>query len=74
MKLVHATIESLVVVRSASTEEHLQGMCLDKGYDYGEVYVILQAFGFTAHVRPRREEAKAIKREVGFKYDTEQNF
>jgi hypothetical protein len=40
-------------------------MCLDKGYDYDEVYAILQAFGFTAHVRPRGEEARAIKREAG---------
>ena len=42
-------------------------MCLDKGYDYDEVYAILQEFGLTAHVRPRGEEAQAIKREAGFK-------
>ena len=42
-------------------------MCLDKGYDYDEVYAILQEFGFPAHGRPRGEEAKAIKREAGFK-------
>ena len=67
MKLVRATVESLVVERPAPTEDHPQGMCLDKGYDYDEVYAILQEFGFTAHVRPRGEEAKAIKREAGFK-------
>ena len=67
MKLVRATVESLVVERPAPTEDHPQGMCLDKGYDYDEVYAILQEFGFTAHVRPRGEEAKAIKRESGFK-------
>jgi len=27
----------------------------------------LHEFGFTAHIRPRGEEAKAIKREAGFK-------
>ena len=27
----------------------------------------LEAFGFTAHIRSRGEEAKAIKREAGFK-------
>jgi hypothetical protein len=64
MKLVRATIESLVVVRPEPMKERPQGMCLDKG-DYDEVYVILQEFGFTAHVRPRGEEAKAIKREAG---------
>jgi transposase len=67
MKLVQPTIESLVVVRPKPTKEQPQGMCLDKGYDYDEVREILQAFGFTAHIRPRGEEAKAIKRVAGFK-------
>lgn len=67
MKLVRSTIQSLVVERPKPTEEHPQGMCLDKGYDYDEVYAILQEFGFTAHVRPRGEEVKALKREAGFK-------
>ncbi len=42
-------------------------MCLDKGYGYDEVRAILRAFGLTAHIRERGEEAKAIKREAGFK-------
>lgn len=42
-------------------------MCLDKGYDYDEVCGILREFGFTAHIRARGEEAKAIKTEAGFK-------
>lgn len=42
-------------------------MCLDKGYDYDEVREILKEFGFTAHIRPRGEEAQAIKREAGYK-------
>ena len=49
------------------SEEQLQGMCLDKGYDYEEVRDILHDFGFTAHIRARGEEAKEIKREAGFK-------
>lgn len=28
-------------------------MCLDKGYDYDEVRKLLQAFGYTAHIRGR---------------------
>ncbi len=67
MKLVRSTIESIIIKRPKPTEEQPQGMCLDKGYDYDEVYAILQEFGFTAHVRPRGEEAQAIKREAGFK-------
>lgn len=40
---------------------------MDKGYDYDEVRDILQEFGFTAHIRARREEAQAIKQEAGFR-------
>jgi putative transposase len=67
MKLVQPTIESLVVERPEPTAEHPQGMCLDKGYDYEEVRATLHDFGFTAHIRARGEDAKAIKREAGFK-------
>lgn len=65
MKLVRETIESMVVERPEPTEEQPQGMCLDKGYDYQEVRDTLQEFGFTAHIRSRGEEAKALKKEAG---------
>jgi putative transposase len=67
MKLVHSTIQSIIIDRPKPTEAHPQGMCLDKGYDYDEVYATLREFSFTAHVRSRGEEARAIKREAGFK-------
>ena len=65
MKLVRATIESLVVDRPEPTVEAPQGMCLDKGYDYDEVREILAEFGFTAHIKARGAEAKEIKQEAG---------
>jgi transposase len=67
MKLVRSTVENIVIDRPMPTEEHPQGMCLDKGYDSEEVRDILHEFGFTAHIRTRGEEAKALKREAGFK-------
>jgi putative transposase len=67
MKLVRVTIDSIVVERPAPTDEQPQGMCLDKGYDFDEVRDILAEFGFTAHIRARGEEARAIKREAGFR-------
>ncbi len=67
MKLARPTIESIILERPEPREEQSQGMCLDKGYDYDEVRDLLREFGFTAHIRPRGEEAKAIKREAGFK-------
>jgi transposase len=67
MKLVRATLDSLVVERPEPTVAQPQGMCLDKGYDYDEVRDLLAEFGFTAHIRARGEEAKALKQEAGFR-------
>jgi putative transposase len=41
MKLVRDTLDSLVVERPEPTAEHLQGLCLDKAYDYDEVRALL---------------------------------
>ena len=67
MKLVRPTLDSVVIARPEPTLEQPQGMCLDKGYDFDEVRHTLDEFGFTAHIRSRGEEAKAIKQEAGFK-------
>ena len=67
MKLLRPTIESIILERPEATEGQAQGMCLDKGYDYQQVRDILHEFGFTAHIRPRGEEARAIKRQAGYK-------
>lgn len=64
MKLVRATIESIVGQRPEPTKEQPQGLCLDKGYDYGEVRETLVEFGFTAHIRSRGEEAQATARDA----------
>ena len=66
-KLARATLESIPVDRPEPTPDDRQGMCLDKGYDFPEVYDLLAEFGFTAHVRPRGEEAQALKRIAGSK-------
>lgn len=62
MKLTRETFESIPVERPEPTSERPQGMCMDKGYDYDEVREILDEFGFTAHIRSRGEEMKALKR------------
>ena len=67
MKLFRSTVEAIPVERPAPTTEQPQGLCLDKGYDFDEVRQTLQEFGFTAHIRSRGEEARAIKQEAGFK-------
>ena len=67
MKLVRPTLDSVVIARPEPTLEQPQGMCLDRGYYFDEVRRTLEEFGFTAHIRSRGEEAKAIKMEAGFK-------
>ena len=67
MKLVRPTLDSVVIARPEPTPGQPQGMCLDKGYDFDEVRRTLEEFGFTAHIRSRGEEAKAIKQEAGFR-------
>lgn len=49
-----------------ATKRKNQGICLDKAYDSGEVRDLVKAFGYTAHIRSRGEEAQAIKHEAGF--------
>jgi len=66
-KMVRATLESVPVKRPKPTRKRPQGICLDKGYDYDSVRDLVKAFGYTAHIKARGEEAQAIKREAGFK-------
>ena len=56
-----------MIPRPIPTRDEPQGLCLDKGFDYDEVRDVLLEFGFTAHIRTRGEEAKALKKEAGFK-------
>jgi transposase len=67
MKMVEETLASIPVERPEPTPEQPQGLCMDKGYDYDEVRQIVEAFGFTAHIKARGEEAQEIKRKAGFK-------
>ena len=66
-KMARATLESVPIPRPEPTPQEPQGLCLDKGYDYDEVRQLAAAFGYTAHIRARGEEAQAIKREAGYK-------
>jgi len=66
-KMVRETIASLPVARPEATPDTPQGMCLDQGYDDDEVRELLTECGFTAHIRARGEEAKALTQEAGCK-------
>jgi putative transposase len=65
-KMVQETIESIPIPRPEPTPAKPQGMSMDKGYDFDEVRALLATFGFTAHIRARGEEARAIQQEAGY--------
>ena len=64
MKMTKATLQSIVVCRpqqqqqpssssSSTTNTQQQHICLDKGYDYPEVYELLEEYGYTMHICKR---------------------
>ena len=56
-----------MIERPDVSEECPHGLCLDKGYDYPEVYELLDELGFVGHIRSRGEEKKALERDAGFR-------
>ena len=60
MKMTRATLQSIVIHRPLPSSSPLklqqQHICLDKGYDYPEVYELLEEYGYTMHIYKRGEE------------------
>ena len=67
MKMVEGTLLAIIIERPEPTEEELQNLCLDKGFDYDEVRELLAAWRYIAHIRTRGEEANAKKRVPGYR-------
>jgi transposase len=65
--LARPTLESIPIERPAPTNQRPQGLCLDAAYDNKEVRELAREFGFTAHIRSRGEEKKALAREAGLR-------
>jgi transposase len=55
-KLMAATLLNMPIHRPLPTPDAPQHLCLDKGYDYTEVYELAELLCYEAHVRPRGEE------------------
>ena len=65
MKMTKATLQSIVIYRPEPTIRLKQHMCMDKGYDFPEVYELLEEYGYTIHIRLRGEERSNNKEEEG---------
>src|SRR5919204_218099 len=66
-KMAKETITSIPVKRPKPTKKKRQGMCLDKGYDFDEVRMLLRRFHFVPHIRSRGEEAQRMKKNPRWK-------
>ena len=60
-KLLHATIEAIVVERPEPTARQPQHLCLDKAYDNPTGHATVAATGYTGHIRPIGEEKAAVR-------------
>jgi len=61
-KLLCATLDGIVIARPQPSQEQSQHLCLDAGYDYPVMRLLVRAHGYREHIRSRGEEqtAKAI--------------
>lgn len=62
IKMVESTLQAMVIERPEPTSEKPQHLCMDKGYDYPKVRELVDAWGYTAHIRARGEETAAKER------------
>jgi hypothetical protein len=64
MKMSKATLQSIVIYRPEPTIRSKQHMCLDKDYDYPEVYDLLEEYGYTIHISLRGGGGSSSKRKM----------
>jgi len=67
MKLVQGTLDEMIVQRPEPTADKPQHLCMDKGYDYPQVRELVEAYGYTAHIRARGEEVDAKRQIPGYR-------
>jgi putative transposase len=56
MKLLEPTLESVPIARPIPDQDHPQGLCLDRGYDFDDSRELAVAQRFEPHIRTRGEE------------------
>jgi putative transposase len=58
MKMSKATLQSIVIYRPEPTMRSKQHMRLNKGYDFPEVYELLEEYGYTIDIPLRGEKRR----------------
>jgi len=66
-KLLAATLDGIVIARPVVQEGHRQHLCLDAGYDSAWNHILVQARGYQAHIRSRKQEQREKVITPGFR-------
>ncbi len=67
MKMSKATLQGIIIYRPEPTIRSKQHICLDKGYDFPEVYELLEEYGYTIHIPLRVEKRSSSKVIPGYR-------
>jgi transposase len=67
MKVTEATVANYAIPRPRPTSRKPQHLCLDAGFDYEQVRQILDAYGYTAHIRSRANERDSKRKIPGYR-------
>jgi len=65
IKLLQPALEHIIIDRPEAASDHPQHLCMDAGYT-GSTQLV-EAKGYTAHIRPRAEEKKEKQTNPNFK-------
>lgn len=67
-KLMAPTLDGIMAHRPDPGQWAVpQGLCLDKGYDYGVARELALSHGFTPHIASRGQEKEQLERKPGYK-------
>jgi putative transposase len=65
-KLVKGTLDAIIIQRPS--HRIVQNICMDKGYDFPDIRILVEEYGYTAHIKSRGEENIKIRVEIpGFR-------
>ena len=62
MKMTRATLQSIVADRPEPTARAKQHMCMDRGYDFPEIYELLLDYAYTIHIKLKTRSGRQTQR------------
>lgn len=68
-KVTKNVLDNIVITRPRPTKRRKQNMCLDKGFDYPEVYELLDEYGYTVHISRRGKDQSKKKKILDIEQD-----